>query len=83
MQVLLYLCAEKLRDLLRLVFLKSKYLFCYLSVAGAKGKDGILAAADSSPGAVQDRCQAHLTVQRGDQKPVWCVDGHSGGDGGL
>lgn len=50
---------------------------------GAKGKDGVPAATHPSPGAVQDRRQAHLSVQRGDQKPVRRVDGDPGGDGSL
>lgn len=50
---------------------------------GAEGEDGVPAAADPSPGAVQDRRQAHHPVQRGDQEPVCRADGHPGGDGSL
>lgn len=56
------------------------YSWCFL---GTKGKDGVPAATDPCPRAIQDRRQAYLPVQRGDPEPVWCADGHPGGNGSL
>lgn len=56
------------------------YSLCF---PGAERKNGVPAASDPRPGAIQDRRQAHLPVQRGDQEPVWGADGHPGRNGSL
>lgn len=51
--------------------------------SGAERKDGVSATAHPRPGAIQDRHEAHRSVQGGDPQPVRRADGHPGGDGSL